>query len=150
MADIGMLAASEDLAKQLVECALKKNLSAMEILQKGMELVSYIVKLSVPQRKECVIAALEQLAKGADGIAGTADDLIPEDTLKMLEIMVQHNIIGDIIDAVFDASQGRLNIAAIKAAAEDTMIVSKGCYAFLCSSKQQKQKQQKQSSKAQL
>lgn len=45
---------------------------------------------------EVVEAAVELLAKGADGVAGTLDDLIPETTMIVLRIMLRHRVVRDL------------------------------------------------------
>ena len=56
--------------------AVAKMPSTIDLIKTGMELASDLINLSGPERKECLIAALDMIAKGADGVAGTADDLI--------------------------------------------------------------------------
>ena len=100
----------------------------MEFIKSGMELVKDIIAISVKERKLCVIAALKIVACGKDGIAGTDDDLIAPETLKMLNIMIEHSIVDHIIEALLDAAKGRLNILAIKDTVEDVVMVGVGCY----------------------
>jgi hypothetical protein len=114
--------------------AVAKMPSTIDLIKTGMELASDLINLSGPERKECLIAALAMIAKGADGIAGTADDLIDAKTLELLNTMIEHNIVGDIIDVVFDAYRGRLNIAGIKVVVDDAVAIGSGCWAF-CRSK---------------
>ena len=114
--------------------AVAKMPSTIDLIKTGMELASDLINLSGPERKECLIAALGMIAKGADGIAGTADDLIDAKTLELLDTMIEHNIVGDIIDVVFDAYKGRLNIAGIKVVVDDAVAIGGGCWAF-CQSK---------------
>jgi hypothetical protein len=114
--------------------AVAKMPSTIDLIKTGMELASDLINLSGPERKECLVAALAMIAKGADGIAGTADDLIDAKTLELLNTMIEHNIVGDIIDVVFDAYRGRLNIAGIKVVVDDAVAIGSGCWAF-CRSK---------------
>jgi len=100
----------------------------MDFIKSGMELVQDIIAISIPERKLCLIAALKIVACGKDGKAGTDDDLIVPETLKMLNIMIEHTIIDHIIEALLDAAKGRLNIVAIKDTVEDVVIVGAGCY----------------------
>lgn len=45
---------------------------------------------------EIVESVLDLLAKGADGIAGTQDDVIPETTMIVLRIMLRHRVVRDL------------------------------------------------------
>lgn len=40
---------------------------------------------------------LVELAKGADGISGTTDDLIPPMTVQLIKVMVRHGVVRDIV-----------------------------------------------------
>lgn len=50
---------------------------------------SDMFRLPVEQRDEVAIAVLEDIAKGADGVFGTADDLLDADTLRELKALLQ-------------------------------------------------------------
>jgi hypothetical protein len=45
---------------------------------------------------EMAESVLVELAKGADGIAGTADDLIPSSTVQLIKVMLRHGVVRDI------------------------------------------------------
>lgn len=44
--------------------------------------------------------AVREIAKGADGVAGTADDLIPTATLDLISRMLDGGAVGDLLDWV--------------------------------------------------
>ena len=106
----------------------------MDLISSGMELVRDISAINGADRKRCVIHALEIVARGKDGVAGTADDLIAPENLKMLSVMLEHNIVEHVVEALLDAAKGRLNIVAIKDVVIDTAEVSISCYNW-CQSK---------------
>jgi len=101
--------------------------SPMDLIKNGMELARDIASISGVERKKCLVAALQIVARGKDGISGTEDDLIAPENLKMLSIMLEHNIVEHIVDALVDAAKGRLNIIAVKDALVDTAVVGAGC-----------------------
>lgn len=101
--------------------------SPMDLIKAGMELVKNIVSLSGPERKDCLIAALQIIAKGKDGMAGTDDDVLSPETMTMLNVMLEHNIVEHIVEALLDAAKGRLNVVAIKDAIVDAGYVGAGC-----------------------
>lgn len=41
--------------------------------------------------------ALVELAKGADGLAGTSDDLIPEHTVEVIKFLLRNGVVHDIV-----------------------------------------------------
>lgn len=136
-----ILAHAEDLAQQLIsrcfnkECASVTPDNAFSFIKTGMELVSSIASLSGEERKECLIMALELIAKGKDGIAGNEDDLLAPETVHKIEIMIKHNIIGPLVEVLLDAAKGRMNIDAMKGVIIDTAKVSAGCFDFCMSKK---------------
>lgn len=129
-----IIAHAEDLAQQLIQRCFNKDCvsvtpdNAFSFIKTGMELVSNIASLSGEERKECLIMALELVAKGKDGIAGNEDDLLAPETVHMLEIMIKNNIIGPLVEVLLDAAKGRMNIAAIKQVVIDTASMSVGCF----------------------
>jgi hypothetical protein len=133
-----MEAHSEALASQLIErCLLGKHSdskSAIELIKVGMELVSNLAQLDGLERKKILIAALEIIAKGKDGIAGTDDDMISPETLDMLEILLKRDLVGNLVEMLIDAYKGRLDIKGVKVVFEDATAVAEGCWKW-CGSK---------------
>jgi hypothetical protein len=83
--------------------------SAMALVAKAMELAHLHLNASDGlTKKEYVIVALTELAKGKDGIAGTDDDIIPPNTLASLKLVIESNILEQTINTIWDASQGRV------------------------------------------
>lgn len=101
--------------------------SPIELIKSGMELVQDITDINISERKACLIAALQIVACGKDGIAGTDDDLIAPQTIKLLNIMLEHNIVDHVVEALLDAAKGRFNIIAVKDVLVDAAAVSVGC-----------------------
>jgi len=45
---------------------------------------------------DVAVEAVAELAKGADGVAGTADDLIPQQTVTAMQAMLAHGVLADV------------------------------------------------------
>jgi hypothetical protein len=84
--------------------------SPYSVVVKTMELLENVKGLSGGEKKKYIIAAIEEVAKGDDGIAGTADDLIPVSTVNKLKLMVEQDLVGDTIDLIVDATKGEFNL----------------------------------------
>ena len=65
-------------------------------------------------KKEYIIIALKEIAKGDDMILGTNDDTISSQVLDTLITMINTNLINDVVDIVSLASKGEFNINKIK------------------------------------
>ena len=50
-------------------------------------------------------SVLVELAKGADGVAGTPDDIIPASTVQAMQAMLRHGVVRDIAAWVATASE---------------------------------------------
>jgi hypothetical protein len=130
MANLALLNHAENLATEIIAKCFGNNgamSNPIDLIRSGMELVQTVSAIDMTDRKACLISALQIVASGKDGICGTDDDLIEPETLKMLNILLQHNIVDHVVEALLDAAKGRLNIIAIKDVLIDTAAVSVGC-----------------------
>lgn len=50
--------------------------------------------------KQDAVAALRQVASGRDGVAGTADDLIPQNVVDLLAFLIENGVAQDIVSLV--------------------------------------------------
>lgn len=50
------------------------------------------------QKRELLVAAIDIIARGADGVEGTADDLVPPEVARVLRDMLSSNTIVDIVN----------------------------------------------------
>lgn len=85
-------------------------LSAMAVITAGMEELNRIREMTGAQKLAVLEAALRDIAAGADGVANTADDLIPPATLEALLQILNSGLLGDIVGAVLNASRGEYNL----------------------------------------
>lgn len=60
------------------------------------------------------IAALRKLASGRDGVAGTADDLIPASVVGVLEFLLENEVAADIVALVPTGAFGVLAKRAVQ------------------------------------
>lgn len=96
--------------KQLFESKDKlKSASAFDIIIMSMELVETGLVAHI-NKKEVVVAVLERISKGFDGIEGTSDDLISQDTIKMIKSLLDNALIEGVIDTIVKASKKLFNI----------------------------------------
>ena len=96
--------------KQLFESKDKlKSASAFDIIIMSMELVETGLVAHI-NKKEVVVAVLERISKGFDGIEGTSDDLISQDTIKMIKSLLDNALIDGMIDVIVKASKKLFNI----------------------------------------
>lgn len=51
---------------------------------------------------DAVESIIEEIAKGADGIGGTADDLIPVSTVEILRTLLHSGVVRDVVSWVAD------------------------------------------------
>jgi hypothetical protein len=65
-------------------------------------------------KKEYVIIAIQEIAKGEDMIFGTSDDTISPLVVDSLIEMINRNLIGEVIDIVCLASKGEFNVNKIQ------------------------------------
>ena len=84
------------------------------VITKAMEILEHVNGLSGKEKKMYIIQTIETIAKGDDGIFGTADDLIPERTIRALKTFIEQDIIGDTIQLVTDISKGKFEINKVQ------------------------------------
>ena len=63
-------------------------------------------KTKTQNKKELACSILSHIAKGADGVANTADDIIDSATLTVLQSLISSNQIGDLIDSFVNVAKG--------------------------------------------
>lgn len=61
----------------------------------AMSLIKAVVSYTKGD-EEAVVAILDTLQKGPDGISGTQDD-IPDETLQIVRFLLEHNVIRDLV-----------------------------------------------------
>jgi hypothetical protein len=102
----------------------------MEIIGVGMQFIERYSHLTGAEKKELFIKALEYIANGKDGVAGTEDDVIPEKTVGVIKLMLDNGIVEQTIDLVSDIAKGKYDInKTITSIVEISQTT--GCFGFL-------------------
>ena len=86
--------------------------SAIDLLKLAMQQAGAVHGLSGKEKQELVIDVLADIAKGADGIEGTADDQIPPKVIAGIKAMADFDLVASTIDIIIDASNGKLHAGA--------------------------------------
>lgn len=105
--------------------------SAMTIVKKGMELMDKYKNLSGKEKKDLLIKVLDNISAGNDGIIGTDDDILPQETVAAMRTILDGKLINDIIDTMLSVARGDINIEKISKVAEKSTTVCKGFLFFL-------------------
>jgi hypothetical protein len=87
--------------------------SAMKLVVISMEIIESF-DVNNNDKKEYVIIAIQEIAKGDDMIIGTSDDTISPQVVESLITMINSNILEEVIDIVCLASKGEFNVNKIK------------------------------------
>lgn len=78
--------------------------SAVSIITMGFQLMRQENYKDVPTIKATLLDVLEKVAKGPDGVIGTADDVIPRAVMEEAIILLQTNMASDFITAIIGNS----------------------------------------------
>jgi hypothetical protein len=87
--------------------------SAIKLVCISMEIMESF-NINNDNKKQYVIMAIQEIAKGDDLIMGTADDTISPQVVESLIAMIHRNLISEIIDIICLASKGEFNLNKIK------------------------------------
>jgi hypothetical protein len=90
-----------------------------DVIVRVIECVDKFPDMTGPEKRDSAIDLLRTIAKGRDGVTGTADDIIPVGVLDALQNVIDTNIIGDMIDLVVDATKGKFDINSAKEIVKD-------------------------------
>lgn len=74
----------------------------------GIKIVEKYKNLSGKQKSELLMSVIEDIAKGADGIAGTEDDLISQEVIKEINVLVSSGLLSSSISVIYSAFKGKL------------------------------------------
>lgn len=102
--------------------------NAYQIIVKAMELIDAVPNIRGENKKELIINTIKAVAGGKDRIPGTPDDLIPEKTVRQLELLLQENMIEDTIQLVIDATKGKFDINRAKKIFRGCLRIFPSCY----------------------
>jgi hypothetical protein len=90
--------------------------SAMKLIVISMEIIENMENVDVNNidKKQYVIMAIREIAKGEDNIIGTTDDTISPQVVESLITMINRNLISEVIDIICLACKGEFNVNKIK------------------------------------
>lgn len=101
--------------------------SPMKLIAKGMEILETFPNMKGEEKKVLLVKVIEKIAAGADGIAGTEDDIIPASVVEALKTILEKDLIGDIVQVIAGAARGEFNLQQAKLVAVETANVAKSC-----------------------
>lgn len=76
-------------------------------------------------KKDMLLQALDKVANGKDGVAGTEDDVLPAAFVDAVKLMLERNLVSQMIDVIADAAKGRFDAPKAKE------VVVHGCIPFV-------------------
>jgi len=86
------------------EAILHKRININDPIQFVKEAVNVVATFtnsdSIDEQKQIALKVIEKIAAGADGISGTADDLIPFDVVQKLAAIVNSDLLTSLINFV--------------------------------------------------
>lgn len=106
----------------------------MEIIGVGMQFIDRYSHLTGAEKKGLFIKALEHIANGKDGVAGTEDDVIPKKTMDTIKLMLDNGIVEQTVDLISDIAKGKYDInKAVTTIADITQ--KTGCFGLFARAK---------------
>jgi hypothetical protein len=87
--------------------------SAMKLIVICIEIMENMQTENI-DKKQYVILAITEIAKGDDLIFGTSDDTISPQVYESLIVMINRDLISEVIDIICLASKGNIDVNKIK------------------------------------
>jgi hypothetical protein len=87
--------------------------SAMKLIVVCIEIMENMESENI-DKKQYVILAISEIAKGDDLILGTSDDTISPQVYESLIVMINRDLISEVIDIICLASKGNIDVNKIK------------------------------------
>jgi hypothetical protein len=76
------------------------NTKPLEVITKGIELLKNHPVYDNKTRKLLLIEIIKMYSAGCDGVMGTADDRLSENTVAVLSVMIENDMLGYVIDGI--------------------------------------------------
>ena len=83
--------------------------TALDIISMIMEIAEKIFLHDPIAKKNLVLSIIERISKGLDGIEGTSDDIISQETMNTIRVLLQNNLIEGIINGLIKVSKQVFN-----------------------------------------
>ena len=87
--------------------------SAMKLIVVCIEIMENMESENI-DKKQYVILAITEIAKGDDLILGTSDDTISPQVYESLILMINRDLISEVIDIICSATKGDIDVNKIK------------------------------------
>ena len=90
--------------------------SAMKLIVICIEIMENMENIETKNidKKQYVILAITEIAKGDDLILGTSDDTISPQVYESLILMINRDLISEVIDIICSATKGDIDVNKIK------------------------------------
>jgi hypothetical protein len=72
--------------------------SAMDLVARAIKLAESLPSLNGDGKRAVVIAALERISAGVDGVSGTSDDLLAPEVMNGIRVILREGLITQTID----------------------------------------------------
>lgn len=85
------------------EAIMKKTVDAsspISVIKCVLDILVSIHHGDVAQQKQQLVDVIAKICAGVDGVAGTADDLVPPSTVAMLKFIVENDLVGNTVTFV--------------------------------------------------
>lgn len=83
--------------------------TSLDIISMAMEIAETIFLHDSISKKNLVLSIVEKISKGLDGIEGTSDDIISQETMNTICVLLQNHLIEGIVNGLIKASKQLYN-----------------------------------------
>jgi hypothetical protein len=83
--------------------------TSLDIISMAMEIAETIFLHDSISKKILVLSIVEKISKGLDGIEGTSDDIISQETMNTICVLLQNHLIEGIVNGLIKASKQLYN-----------------------------------------
>lgn len=83
----------------LLKSIITKEKNAVDIIKHGIEILKF-TPVPNAEKKKILVEILRFVAYGEDGLPNTSDDRINPETLKVLLVLIENDLISSIIDGL--------------------------------------------------
>lgn len=93
------------IATSIALCHLFENekINTSNVASMITDIIDKTADVKNPNQQDIIYKILCEIAKGKDGLMGTSDDAISEETMTQLKHMISTSLLQDVISCVYDA-----------------------------------------------
>lgn len=100
--------------------------SPFSVITKGMEIINRFEQLNGHEKKALLIKTLRAIAAGKDGVAGTADDVLPARVVEEIQRMVDIGLVDDYANVIHSVVKGKFDLNKVVDVATKTVPICCG------------------------